>query len=181
MDVWKGCWGTFAELSCKHTLQILSCTHSTHTAALTLSALYVITASLQTTVGVCYCCLMSRWWTRVRVLELLLVSATAAAPSHYTAWSPPYWRHSAGGKQPSAFQPHQPAALQSVYPLQSVSSVYPHCSTAAWPRPAAVPRLLWGDCACADHALHSTAAGLCCRAPWDTTATTVMLSPLDRV
>ena len=52
MDVWKGCWGTFAELSCKHTLQILSCTHSTHTAALTLSALYVITASLQTTVGV---------------------------------------------------------------------------------------------------------------------------------
>ena len=43
MDVWKGCWGTFAELSCKHTLQILSCTHSTHTAALTLSALYVIT------------------------------------------------------------------------------------------------------------------------------------------
>ena len=88
MDVWKGCWGTFAELSCKHTLQILSCTHSTHTAALTLSALYVITASLQTTVGVCYCCLMSRWWTRVRVVELLLVSATAAAPSHYTAWSP---------------------------------------------------------------------------------------------
>ena len=25
-----------------------------------------------------------------------------------------------------------------------------------------VPRLLWGDCACADHALHSTAAGLYC-------------------
>ena len=123
MDVWKGCWGTFAELSCKHTLQILSCTHSTHTAALTLSALYVITASLQTTVGVCYCCLMSWWWTRVRVLELLLVSATAAAPSHYTAWSPPHWRHSAGGKQPSAFQPHQPAALQSVYPLQTVPTL----------------------------------------------------------
>ena len=54
-----------------------------------------------------------------------------ALPLHWLVSTPPYWRHSAGGKQPPAFQPHQPAALQSVYPLQTVPSVCPHCSTAA--------------------------------------------------
>ena len=152
--------------SCTHKLTQQHCQHS-------LSSLHHYRPLY------CYCCLMSWWWTRV---ELLLVSATAAAPSHYTAWSPvstilaPLCRGKAAVSFPAAPACSTTVCVPTAECVQCVPtlqhcSMTPPCSRA----PVVVRRLRmrWP--------LHSTAAGPYCRAPWDTAATTVMLSPLDRV
>ena len=170
----------FCNLSCTQNAPTVmqSCTHR-------LTLQHVVTASLQTTVGVLL------WLSPVMLMDpsggaAAGVSSAAAAPSHYTALVSTTLPTLCRGKAAVSFPAAPACSTGACVPTAECAQCVPtlqHCSMTppcSSPCPGCCEET--AQCACADHALHSTAAGLYCRAPWDTdTATTVMLSSLDGV
>ena len=151
-----------------------SCTHR-------LTLQHVVTASLQTTAGVFIVVAVSCHddgpeWSCCWCQLLQPRPPTTLAGLHHTG---------ATLQGESSRQLSSRTSLQH-YSLCTHCRVCPVCAhTAALQHdPALQP--CPGCCEETAHALTMhcialTAAGPCCRAPWDTAATTVMLSPLDRV